>query len=64
MIDENGKVTVSMDALMRALFKARREYVRALEEIGRDPGPEDECWAEFQNLADEADVDIAKPYPQ
>ena len=62
MSNEDDTVTVSMDALMRAVFKARRLCVWVAEQQGSDPGPPDERWAEFERLADAADVDIAKPY--
>jgi hypothetical protein len=48
-------VSVPSDVLKTALRKARREYVRVAEEQGTDPGPEDECWAEFEALADYGD---------
>jgi hypothetical protein len=38
--------------LIRALTKARILYIAAAEEDGHDPGPDDECWAEFEALAD------------
>ena len=33
------------------------EYVRVAEADGRDPGPPDECWAEFEALDDAVDED-------
>lgn len=44
-------VPVPADVINRAVRKARREYVRVAEEAGHDPGPADECWAEFEALA-------------
>lgn len=49
-------VTVPLSVLRRALFKARREYVRACKEDGVDPGPDDQCWAEFERLAEYVDA--------
>lgn len=46
-----GTVTVPVDLVRDALAKARREYVRAVA----DPGPDTECWAEFEALADALD---------
>jgi hypothetical protein len=44
-------VLIPRDALLTALRKALSEYVRACEGDGQDPGPKDECWAEFEALA-------------
>lgn len=45
-------VLIPRDVVVRALRKARSEYVRVAEEQGTDPGPEDECWVEFEYLAE------------
>jgi hypothetical protein len=45
-------ITLPRDVVLRALQKARSEYVRVAEEAGFDPGPSDECWVEFEALAD------------
>lgn len=45
-------VAVPRSVLIRALQKARSEYIRVAEAQGSDPGPADECWAEFEWLAD------------
>lgn len=49
-----GEALVSIPAhvVERALRKARVEYVRAAEDLGRHPGNEGECWVEFELLAD------------
>ena len=44
-------VSVPREVVLRALHKARIEYVRGAEQDGQDPGPDDECWAEFEALA-------------
>jgi len=48
----NNMVSVPRDVLVRALMKARTEYVNVAESQGTDPGPEDECWVEFERLAE------------
>lgn len=45
-------VSVPRDVLIRALTKARLLYIATAAEAGHDPGPEDECWAEFERLAE------------
>ena len=45
-------VSVPRDVLIRALTKARTLYVGIAEENGQDAGPDDECWAEFEALAE------------
>lgn len=52
MMDPNDMVSIPREAVLRALRKARIEYVRGSEQDGQDPGPEDECWAEFEALAE------------
>jgi hypothetical protein len=52
LITGMGRVVVPRAVLNRALRKARVEYVRVNEAQGSDPGPERECWAEFERLAD------------
>ncbi|MCZ7526560.1 MAG: hypothetical protein M5U14_09395 [Acidimicrobiia bacterium] len=47
-----------------ALTKARAEYVRVAERYQRDPGPEHECWAEFEALADWLDDPITMEVPR
>jgi uncharacterized protein (DUF433 family) len=51
-LSDGPAVARVLDAVRRALYKARREYVRVAEQDGQDPGPERECWAEFEALAD------------
>jgi hypothetical protein len=46
---------VDEEVVRRALRKARAEYVRSCRAAGQDPGPPDECWAEFEALADALD---------
>jgi hypothetical protein len=48
----NGTVTIPVYVVQRALAKARAEYVRVAEAQGTDPGPADECWREFETLAE------------
>lgn len=45
-------VWVPRDVLESALRKARTEYVNVAQREGSDPGPSDECWAEFERLAE------------
>lgn len=52
-------VKVPRRVLKRALRKARIEYVRVAGAQGSDPGPDDECWAEFEDLAQYADEPLA-----
>ena len=54
MTDPGELVTVDPAVIRRALYKARREYVRVADAHGHDPGPDWECWAEFERLADAA----------
>lgn len=49
--EERRRLAELLAAVDRALAKARREYVRVAERNGQDPGPEGECWAEFEALA-------------
>ncbi len=44
-------VTVPRDVLIKALTKARILYIGVAAAQGTDPGPDDECWAEFEALA-------------
>lgn len=48
---------VPRDLLRRALVKARLLYVEAARAAGQDPGRDDECWAEFEALADYIEVE-------
>ncbi len=54
-------VSVPEDVLIRALAKARLLYEEATSAAGQDPGPEDECWAEFENLAEFLDRPAPRP---
>lgn len=45
-------VTIPREVLIRALTKARLLYIALAEENGHDPGPDDECWVEFEALAE------------
>jgi hypothetical protein len=44
-------VTIPRHVLIRALTKARLLYIAIAAENGQDPGPDDECWAEFEAVA-------------
>jgi len=50
--DIMATVSVPREVLIRALAKARLLYVGVAVEQGSDPGPDDECWAEFERLAE------------
>ena len=45
-------VRVPRAVLIKALTKARLLYIGTAAVYGHDPGPDDECWAEFEALAD------------
>lgn len=45
-------VTVPRKVLIRALTKARVLYMGVAARDGHDAGPDDECWAEFERLAE------------
>lgn len=45
-------VMVPREVLVRALTKARILYIGSCAKNGHDPGPDDECWAEFERLAE------------
>ena len=47
-----GTVVIPRDVVVRALTKARFLYIAVAAENGEDAGPEDECWAEFERLAE------------
>jgi hypothetical protein len=53
-MDESDMVSIPRYVVLMALHKARVEYVRGCERDGQNPGPEDECWAEFERLAEYA----------
>jgi hypothetical protein len=57
MEDDNGTVTLPQWVLARALRKARYVYEDSVERHhGEQPEP-GECWAEFEMLADYAELD-------
>jgi hypothetical protein len=54
--EQDRAVPIPLSVLRRALLKARIEYVHVAERDGFDPGPDDECWAEFERLAEYAEA--------
>jgi hypothetical protein len=52
VIERDDMAQVPRYVLLLALHKARIEYARACERDGQKPGREDECWAEFEHLAE------------
>ena len=44
-------VRVPRDVLNKAITRARLLYIGTAVADHRDPGPDDECWAEFEALA-------------
>jgi len=56
--DIMATVMVPREVLIRALAKARIEYTRVAAQQGIDPGALDECWAEFERLAEYIDTTI------
>lgn len=51
-MSEMDTVNVPRYVLIRALTKARILYIAVAAKCGHDPGPDDECWAEFERLAE------------
>ena len=51
-MDETDTVAIPRYVVLWALHKARSEYVRSCKQDGQNPGPKDECWAEFEHLAE------------
>lgn len=48
-------VTIPRQVMETAIQKMRTEYVRVAEQSGSDPGPNHECWAEVEALAEYLD---------
>jgi hypothetical protein len=51
-MDETDMVPIPRWVVLWALHKARILYVKSAEADGQNPGPEDECWHEFEVLAE------------
>jgi hypothetical protein len=51
VVTDEETVAVGKATLLRALVKARRLYIASCASNGHDPGPDHECWAEFERLA-------------
>ena len=57
-------VVVPRSILTRALAKARSVYVAACLAERQDPGDDDECWAEFESLAEYVEGFERRPDPE